>query len=252
MGRRGRRADRRPQPVDRRARRIRADIDAGTGRCGGRRGQGRLPGLARHLGAGAGGDLPPGVRHVHGAQRGDRPDDLDGGRQDDPRVAGGDGGVHGRPLPAGVRGRAAPHRCRAPVDPGADDEQADPGRPGADRRDRRSQPVELPRGHRRHPDRLRPGARLHGRLEAVRVRAAVRPDVHAAAVRRRLPAGHDQRRARPRRDRRPGRPPSGRRLDRVHRLRRDRREGRARRRPQEPGARAGRQRPADRAWQTAT
>ena len=50
-------------------------------------------------------------------------------------------------------------------------------------------PVELPGRHRRHPDRLRPRGRLHGRLEAVRVRAALREHVRRGPPRRRLPAG---------------------------------------------------------------
>ena len=80
--------------------------------------------------------------------------------------------------------------------------EADHGGAGADRRRGRRLAVELPGRHRRHPARVRPRARLHDGLEAVRVRAAVRQHVRPAAARRRLPAGHRQPRARPRRDRR--------------------------------------------------
>ena len=63
--------------------------------------------------------LPPGVRHLHGAQRGDRADDHARGRQDDPRGARGDGRVHLRPLPPRRRGHAAPRRPGAAVHAGA-------------------------------------------------------------------------------------------------------------------------------------
>ena len=57
--------------------------------------------------------LPRGVHHLHGALGRDRRDDHARGRQDHPRVARGDGRVHGRPLPSCLRGRACatPARC---------------------------------------------------------------------------------------------------------------------------------------------
>ena len=53
------------------------------------------------------------LRHLHGPRRGDRAHDHPRDRQDDPRVARGDGRVHRRPLPARGRGRACatPARC---------------------------------------------------------------------------------------------------------------------------------------------
>ena len=54
----------------------------------GRTGRGRcLPGLARHPHPGAGRPLPPRLHAVHGAQRGDRPDDHARDGKDHPRVA---------------------------------------------------------------------------------------------------------------------------------------------------------------------
>ena len=99
------------------------------------------------------------------------------------------------------RGRAAPRGPGAAVDAGPD-AQADPRRPGARRRRRGDLALELPGRHRRHPDRLRPGVRLHDGLEAVRARAALRRAVRRRAARGGLPAGHRQPRARPRRRRR--------------------------------------------------
>ena len=78
-------------------------------------------------------------------------------------------------------------RQGAPVDAGAFERQADRRRPGADRRRRGRHSVELPGRHRRDPDRLRPRGRLHGRLEAVRARAALREHVRRGHPRRRLP-----------------------------------------------------------------
>ena len=218
----------------------------GAGRRRGGGGEGGVPGLAAHAAAHAGRAVPARVRPLHGAQRGDRGDDRPRGRQDHPRGARGDGGVHRRPLPAGLRGRAAVRGQRAAVDAGVGGHEADHGGAGADRRGRGDLAVELPGRHRGHPARVRPRARLHDGLEAVGVRAHLRQHVRAAAARRGLPARHRQPRARPRRHRRAARPAPGRRHRRVHRLGRDRRARRARRRPQEPRAGAGRQRAADR------
>ncbi len=169
-------------------------------------------------------------------------DDHPGSRQDDPRVARGDGRVHGRPLPPRLRGRPPPRGPGAPFHSGAHERQADHRHPGAGRGGRRGHSVELPGRHRRHPDRLRPRGRLHRRLEAVRVRPALREHVRRGHPRRGLSAGDAQRRARPRRGRLGARPSSGCRRRRLHRLLAHRRAGGPRRGAQEPRPRAGRQR----------
>ena len=219
---------------------------AGPGRRGGPGGRRRLPRLAQGLAARARRALPHGLRPLHGALRGDRADDHAGGRQDHPRVARGDGRVHGRPLPPRVRGRPPLRGQGAPVDAGAFQRQADHRHAGARRRGRGRHPVELPGRHRRHPDRLRPCGRLHRRLEAVRARPALREHVRRGHPRRRLPGRDAQRRPRPRRCRLAAGAPPRRGRGRFHRLVPHGRAGCARRRPQEPGARAGRERPADR------
>ena len=58
-----------------------------------------------------------------------------------------------------------------PLDAGVGGHEADHGGAGADRRGRGHLAVELPGRHRGHPARVRPRARLHDGLEAVRVRA---------------------------------------------------------------------------------
>ncbi len=238
--------DRGPEPGHRRAAGDGRGLLAGPGRRG-RGGRRRgLPGLAQGLAARAGRALPRGVRHLHGARRRDRRDDHEGGREDHPRVARGDGRVHGRPLPARVRGRPPPRRPGAPLHAGALERQADHRHAGARRRRRGRDAVELPRRHRRDPDRLRPRGRLHHGLEAVRACAALRQHVRRGHPRRRLPGRDAQRRPRARRGRVAARAPPGRRRRRLHRLDAHRRAGRPRRRPQEPRARAGRQRAADR------
>ncbi len=221
-------------------------VDSDAGRHGGT-GRGRgISRLAQDIGRRARRDLPPGLHAVHGAQRGDRADDLAGGRQDDPRVTRGDGGVHGRPLPSRLRGCAAPRRQGAALDPGALERKTHPDRPGAGRGRCGRLAVELPGRHRGDPDRLRARGRLHRRLEAVRVRAALREHVRGGPARCRVPSRHDQRRPRPRRRRPVARHPSAGRLRRLHRVGRDWREGCPRRGPEEPRARARRERAADR------
>ncbi len=193
------------------------------------------------------GAVPPRVRPLHGAQRGDRGDDRPRGRQDHPRGARGDGGVHRRPLPAGLRGRAAVRRQRAAVDAGGGRHEADHGGAGADRRGRGHLAVELPGRHRRHPARVRARARLHDGVEAVGVRAASAPTCSCSCCTTRAsrPAPSTSCTAAARWARSwsstatsapscsPGSVETG-------------EQRGARRRPQEPRARAGRQRPADR------
>ena len=210
-------------------------------------GAGGLRVLAPHVGRRPRRALPQGVHALPGAQRGDRADHRARGRQDDPRGARGDGGVHLRPLPARGGGHAAPRRTGAAVHAGARGPQADHRGAGARRRRRGRVAVELPRRHRRDPDRVRPGGGLHRGLEAVGVRAAVRGALRPAPRRRRLPGRHRQPGARARRHRPGGRAAPGRRVGRLHGLGRDGRAGGARRRPAQPRARARRQRPADRA-----
>ena len=202
-------------------------VDAGR-----RRGRRGLRDVAPDERARASRDLPAGLRHLHGPGGGDRAHDHPRDRQDDPRVARGDGRVHGRPLPARGRGRHAPRGPGAAVDAGQD-AQADPRRAGAGRRRRRDLALELPGRHRGHPDRLRPRVRLHDRVEAVGAGAAVRRAVRRRAARRRLPAGDGQPRARPRRRRRRAHRSPRRRLGGLHRARsRPARRSRAR-----PGSR---------------
>ena len=166
--------------------------------------------------------LPRGVHHLHGALRRDRRDDHARGRQDHPRVARGDGRLHGRPLPPRLRGHAPLRRQGASLHPGALERQAHRRHAGADRRRRGGHALELPGRHRRDPDRLRPRGRLHRRLEAVGARAALRQHVRRGHPRRRLPRRDAQRRARPRRCRLAARAPSRCRLRRLHRAPRTR------------------------------
>ena len=200
--RRGRRGDRGAGAVRRRARRHR---DAGLGGAG-RRGrggrEGGVPGLAQHAAAHPRRDLPARVRPLHGAQRGDRRDDRPRGRQDHPRGARGDGGVHRRPLPAGLRGRA-PLRTAA-------------CRPPRRRRTgtKRIMVVQEPIGvvaavsPWNFPVDIAGIPLVYGLAlgcttvwKPSEYAPHLRQHVRAAAARRRLPAGHRQPRARPRRDR---------------------------------------------------
>ncbi len=192
-------------PRERRAARQRAGRQPGAGGSRGAGGAGGLRVLAPDVGGRPRRALPQGVRALPGAQRGDGADHRARGRQDDPRGARGDGGVHLRPLPARGGGHAAPRRAGAAVHAGARGPQAHHRGAGARRRRRGRVAVELPRRHRRDPDRVRPGRGLHRGLEAVGVRAAVRGAVRAAARRRRLPGRHRQPGARARRHRPGGR-----------------------------------------------
>ena len=168
---------------------------------------------------------------LHGARRGDRADDHARDRQDDPRVARGDGRVHRRPLPARGRGRPAARRAGAALDPGAG-------------RHKRILVVQEPVGvvaaisPWNFPVDIAGIPIVYGLavgctigLEAVGARAALRRACSSSVLDDAgFPAGHRQPGARARRDRRAAGAPPGRGLGRVHRLGRDGRAGRARRR----------------------
>ncbi len=187
------------------------------------------------------------LRHLHGALRGDRADDHARGRQDDPRVARGDGRVHRRPLPPRLRGHAAPRRAGAAVDAGALEREADRGRPGAGRRRR----GRVARGTSRSTSRgsrsctgSRSAARWSGSRPSTRRSARTcSPRSSTTPASRRARSTSSTGAARSARARAPPGVASVVFTGSVE----DGRAGRARRRPQEPRARARRQRPADRA-----
>ena len=218
-------------------------VDANAGRHGGT-GRGRgISRLAQDIGRRARRDLPPGLHAVHGAQRGDRADDLAGGRQDDPRVTRGDGGVHGRPLPSRLEdvlrhaGKVLPSTQERSNSKRILIVQQPVGAVAA------VSPWNFPVDIAGIPIVYGARGRLYRRLEAVRVRATLREHVRGGHARCRVPSRHDQRRPRPRRRRPVARHPSAGRLRGLHRVGRNGREGCPRRGPEEPRARARRNGP---------
>ena len=175
------------------------------------------------------------------------------GRQDDPRVARGDGGVHLRPLPARRRGHAAPRRAGAAVDAGARRTASaswSSRSPSASSRPSRrgTSPSTSPASRSSTawpPAAPWSGSRRSTRRSARSCSSTCCDDAGFPPGTVNLVHGRGDVGAR-------ARAPRGRGLGRVHGLGRDGRAGRARRGPQEPRARAGRQRPADRAAPTPT